>query len=140
MPVFGPPSAIVVGEPAETVARTSTPWLIVLLHEHFHQLQNSRPGYFEAVENMGLTRGDTSGMWMLNYPFPYGSPEIAEEFKSLGKLLLASLAAADAQAAARKYARARERFMSRLSADDRKYLGFQIWQEGIAHCTRVRCA
>ena len=30
--------------------------------------------------------------------------------------------------------------MSRLSPDDRKYLGFQIWQEGIARYTQVRCA
>src|ERR1700722_16706519 len=40
-PAFGPQSVIVIGEPENTEAKTSTPWLITLMHEHFHQLQDS---------------------------------------------------------------------------------------------------
>ena len=81
-PAFGPPSVIVIGEPANTDAATSTPWLFVVLHEHFHQLQNAQPGYFKATEDLGLAHGDTGGMWMLNYPFPYGDAALGG--RSLG--------------------------------------------------------
>jgi len=40
------------------------------MHEHFHQLQNGQPRYFQAVQDLGLSHGDNTGMWMLNYPFP----------------------------------------------------------------------
>src|SRR5438045_40970 len=43
-PAFGPPSVIVIGEPENTESKTSTPWLITVMHEHFHQLQNFQPG------------------------------------------------------------------------------------------------
>jgi hypothetical protein len=73
-PAFGPISVIVIGEPANTEAKTSTPWLFTVMHEHFHQLQYGKPGYFQLVQDLGLARGDTTGMWMLNYPFPYDNP------------------------------------------------------------------
>src|SRR5207249_765319 len=38
-------STIVVGLPAAT-NKNSTEWVLTLLHEHFHQLQTSRPGYY----------------------------------------------------------------------------------------------
>jgi hypothetical protein len=41
-PAFGPPSVIVIGEPKNTESKTSTPWLITLMHENFHQLQNAQ--------------------------------------------------------------------------------------------------
>jgi hypothetical protein len=65
-PAFGPPSVIVIGEPKNTTSKSSTPWLITLMHEHFHQLQNAQPRYFQAVEDLGLSHGDSTGMWMLN--------------------------------------------------------------------------
>jgi hypothetical protein len=57
-PVFGPPSVMVIGQPEATVAKSSTPWLFVLMHEHFHQLQDSQPGFSEAVKELGLAHGD----------------------------------------------------------------------------------
>jgi|SRR5579864_1222969 len=57
-PAFGPPSVIVIGEPENTDAKTSTPWEIMLMHEHFHQLQDAQPGIFDAVNKLGLARGD----------------------------------------------------------------------------------
>jgi len=35
-------STIVVGQAENTWVKTSTPWVITLLHEHFHQLQDSQ--------------------------------------------------------------------------------------------------
>lgn len=142
-PAFGPPSVIVIGEPENTEAKTSTPWLFVLLHEHFHQLQDSQPGIFEAVNGLGLSGGDTTGMWMLNYPFPYQRPELGHSFAALRDSLLAALAEQDRAvflAAANKYVAGRKKFFAQLSNDDRKYLSFQLWKEGIARYTQVRAA
>jgi hypothetical protein len=142
-PAFGPPSVIVIGEPENTAAKTSTPWLFVLMHEHFHQLQDGQPGMFEAQDGLGLSRGDTTGMWMLNYPFPYKQPEVMHSFSVLRDSLLAALAERDHAAfltAANKYAAERKKFFAQLSNDDRKYLSFQLWKEGIARYTQVRAA
>ena len=62
-PAVGGISTIVVGQPQAT-QRTSTAWVLTLLHEHFHQLQSSQPGYYAGVDSLGLARGDNSGMWM----------------------------------------------------------------------------
>jgi hypothetical protein len=142
-PAFGPPAVIVIGEPAETGAKSSTVWLFVVLHEHFHQLQDAQPGYFKATEELGLARGDTSGMWMLNYPFPYRDSAIGRAFAKLRDALLAALRAPDPAALASlaaTYKAKRAAFLARLAPDDRKYLSFQLWQEGIARYTQVVAA
>ncbi len=142
-PAFGPPSVIVIGEPESTSAKTSTPWLITVMHEHFHQLQNAQPEYYEGVENLGLTHGDKTGMWMLNYPFPYVEQRVNKGFDRVRNLLLETLAQPDPQKFARlaaQYSAARKQFFAQLSADDHKYLAFQLWQEGIARYTQIKCA
>lgn len=142
-PAFGPPSVIVIGEPANTSSKTSTPWIFTLMHEHFHQLQSVQPGYFEGVQNLGLTHGDQTGMWMLNYPFPYDAPAVVQGFLSLRELLLAALKETDPAkfaATTRRYVEARKVFYPQLSPDDHKYLAFQLWQEGIARYTDIRAA
>ncbi len=48
-PAVGGVSTIVVGQAENTDKKTSTPWVITVLHEHFHQLQNSQPSYYAAV-------------------------------------------------------------------------------------------
>ena len=139
-PAFGPPSVIVIGQPQNT-GRTSTRWVITLMHEHFHQLQNSQPGYYQGVENLGLSHGDNTGMWMLNYPFPYD--KVAPQFAQLRDPLLTALSQSDPQKftdAAARYSKARGQFFSQLSQDDHKYLAFQLWQEGIARYTEVKAA
>ncbi|HEY4053437.1 MAG TPA: hypothetical protein VGL74_06835 [Terriglobales bacterium] len=142
-PAFGPPSVIVIGEPANTVSKTSTPWLITLMHEHFHQLQNSQPRYFQAVEDLNLSGGDTTGMWMLNYPFPYGAPGVVAGFAGMRDLLLQALSESDQQKFAKlaaEYSNSRKLFFAQLSPSDHKYLAFQLWQEGIARYTQVKVA
>jgi hypothetical protein len=139
-PAFGPPSVIVIGGPASTESKTSTPWLFTAMHEHFHQLQNAQPGYFDAVKALDLSKRDTTGMWMLNYPFPYEKPEVARGFAHLRDLLLRALQEQDQKKVselAREYVTERHKFFGSLSADDRKYFNFQLWQEGIARYTEV---
>ena len=71
-PAVGGVPTFVVGQPSAT-GMSSTEWVLTLVHEHFHQLQTSRPDYYARVEALGLARGDRTGMWMLDYPFPYDS-------------------------------------------------------------------
>ena len=142
-PAFGPPAVIVIGEPENTEAKTSTRWLIVLMHEHFHQFQYGHPGYYGAVNDLGLSRGDNSGMWMLNYPFPYDKPEVADRFARLRDLLLRALNESNQGAfnqRAAEYVREREHAFGQLSPDDHKYISFQLWQEGIARYVQIKSA
>ena len=66
------------GQAENTLSKTSTPWIIMLLHEHFHQLQDSQPNFYADVSALNLSGADKSGMWMLNYPFPYDRKEVQE--------------------------------------------------------------
>ena len=142
-PAVGGVPTIVIGQAENTESKTSTRWVITLLHEHFHQLQNSRPRYFADVDSLGLARGDTSGMWMLNFPFPYTAKEVKEEFAAMARALGETLQARerpvfDGRFAA--YLEKRKKFRSLLKADEYKYFAFQLWQEGIARYTEIRLA
>jgi hypothetical protein len=142
-PAFGPPSVIVVGDPANSESKTSTPWLFTLMHEHFHQLQDSQPGLEQQTEDLGLSHGDTSGMWMLNYPFPYEKPELVRTFSTLRDFLLRALNENDETTfttLARQYIRERKEFFAQLSSDDHKYFGFQLWKEGVARYVQIKSA
>lgn len=136
-------STIVVGQPANTDAATSTPWVVTLLHEHFHQLQDSDPGFYSAVNALDLSRGDETGMWMLNYAFPYEREEVVKQFKVLGQLLAEALRPATPDQFAtrlRAYLEARTRFKELLAPDDYNYFSFQLWKEGVARYTEYRIA
>ncbi|HSZ60709.1 MAG TPA: hypothetical protein VK828_02870 [Terriglobales bacterium] len=142
-PAFGPPATIVIGQAQNTDAKTSTPWLITLMHEHFHQLQDGYPGYYDGIARLGLSGKDTTGMWMLNYPFPYERPEVVQAFTQLRDLLLNSLAQTDSEQfkkASAEYAVQRKKVFAQLSPNDHKYLSFQLWQEGIARYTQIKAA
>lgn len=142
-PAFGPQSVIVIGEPENTEAKTSTPWLITLMHEHFQQFQDSQPGMMQAINGLNLAHGDQTGMWMLNYPFPYDKPEIARSFADLRTLLAAALNETNDvkfRKVAQRYAAERKKFFAQLTPDDRKYLSFQLWKEGIARYVQIKSA
>jgi hypothetical protein len=133
---------VVIGQAENTYTRTSTPWVIVLLHEHFHQLQYSQSDYRSKTEALNLARGDQNSMWMLNHPFPYTDPEVNKRFSALCRALSDALAApaADLKSKAAAYFAARREFTGALSADDSKYFSFQIWQEGLARYTEYHLA
>ena len=143
LPAFGPPATMVVGQAQNTEYKTSTPWLMAVMHEHFHQLQWAQPGYGDDVNRLDLSGGDTTGMWMLNYPFPYDRADVVQSFSRLRDLLLYALAENDSEKfkkLAAEYVAERKKVFAQLSANDHKYFSFQLWQEGIARYTQVKAA
>jgi hypothetical protein len=142
-PAFDTLPIIVIGEQPFTAAKTATRWTVTLLHEHFHQWQNSWPAYYNAVRSLKLAHGDNTGMWMLNYAFPYGSLETNSRFKNLTVHLAAAVEAIGTptfKAALQSYLGARARWRSALKPDDYRYFAFQCWQEGTARYTEYRVA
>lgn len=136
-------STVVIGQAENTEARDSSRWVITLLHEHFHQLQDSQPKFYEQVNALGLARGDATGMWMLDYPFPYSTPAINDHFSIMAGALADALAARqrpDFDVRLSAYIKEREKFRSMLKEDDYKYFAFQIWKEGIACYTEYKTA
>jgi len=152
---------VVIGQPEQT-GKSSTLWVITVLHEHFHQIQQSQPDYYKAVQNLDLSGGDESGMWMLDYPFPYDSVEIGTLFTeyqhALAEALAGTRAANDSTADSEidafgavsnsgtfsdrvdAFLGVRSRLEAALSPADFRYLSFQIWQEGVSRYTEHRIA
>jgi hypothetical protein len=131
-PAVGGVPTIVIGTPE----RTGLPrdrWILTLLHEHFHQFEYTRPDYYTRLAALGLARGDTTGMWALNFPFPYDSLPIQGAVHQWAMALHDALLAPEAgRAAATQRARDAKRALDRsLATDDRKYFDFQLWQEGV---------
>ncbi len=142
-PAFGPTPVIVVGKAENTADKTSTRWVFVVLHEHFHQLQYSRPDYFGEVNKLGLDGGDTTGMWQINYPFPYKDTVVAGRFRKLTELLLVAYQAKtknEKEETLKAYLSERSAFAASLSPADYRYASFQIWQEGISRYTQYKMA
>lgn len=135
-------STIVVGQPRAT-GKSSTEWVLTLLHEHFHQLQSSRPDYYARVAALDLARGDQTGMWMLNYAFPYDSSVVQARFAALAAHLDSALSATapDVRRSHWLAARvARAALRADLPPDAERYLAFQLWQEGVARYTELQAA
>jgi hypothetical protein len=138
-PAVGGTATIVVGT-ARRTGKSSGEWVLTLLHEHFHQLQSSLPDYYARVNGLGLARGDTTGQWMLDYPFPYDSVPVQRAVSALAASIARALAAADAKGAMRTVAQEREALRRLLSADDDRYLEFQLWQEGVPRYVELAAA
>lgn len=142
MPVFGPPSVIVMGTP-ETTGRTLNEWKMTILHEHFHQWQADQPHYYKRVEALNLSGGDQTGMWMLNYPFPYAKAPVVRLHRQASFALrkaIGAKSASDLKAATQNYLQARRAFRASVSEKDWRYLEFQLWQEGVARWTEFSIA
>ena len=141
-PAVGGISTIVVGQAENTSAKTSTPWVVILLHEHFHQLQDSQPNFYADVNALNLSRGDQSGMWMLNYAFPYDRDDVQKQFERTSLALAAALTSPrpGRNSKVEAYLQERRKFQQLVSADDNKYWEFQLWKEGIARYTEYQSA
>jgi hypothetical protein len=140
LPVSGVPT-VVIGS-AERTGKSSIAWVLTLLHEHFHQWQYSLPDYYAGVASLDLARGDTTGQWMLDYPFPYDSVTVQRAMRNLATALVRSL---DAPSAGRLEALhdvigARDTLRRRLAAADYRYFEFQLWQEGDARFVEYSAA
>lgn len=135
-PAFGPPAVVVIGT-MEATGRTPGEWALTLLHEHFHQLQYAGESYYADVEGLDLAGGDQSGMWMLEYPFPYADHEIGELFGDLVTALKKDLK--DNADAGSSWAALR-RLTGALDPADARYLSFQLWQEGVSRFVELAAA
>ena len=124
---------IVIG-PAERTGKSSVAWVLTVLHEHFHQWQYSQPDYYPGVARLDLAHGDTTGQWMLEYPFPYDSALSQRGIRRLATALLRALDAASSerQQALKDVIAARDALRRGLRAADYRYFEFQLWQEGVA--------
>lgn len=137
-PLDGVPT-IAIGQPKRTAASHTTRWTLTLLHEHFHQWQQSRHDYYEATGRLGLADGDTTGMWMLNYPFPYDDENVNVLFTAMCRRLRAAVESGG-QASLGEYLNARRALKEALEEKDYRYYSFQLWQEGVARYTEYALA
>lgn len=141
-PAINDISTIVVGQSANTNVSSSTAWVVTVLHEHFHQYQQSQPGYFASTVALGLSKGDDTGMWMLNYPFPFDSAKVDKAYAVMARSLLKAIQCdrRDQPKYLKLFFSSFDRFKLRLPPDDFKYFDFQCWQEGVARYTELRVA
>lgn len=133
-------TCIVVGT-SENTNKNSTDWTITLLHEHFHQYEYTYPDYFKSVEKLELSGGDQTGMWQLNYAFPYDSSIVIEQYKKYVAALSKALSNIDKNSFKKdfkNYSAERNKFKALLKPADYRYFSFQIWQEGIARYTEYK--
>ncbi len=132
-PAVGGAATIVIGS-AERTGKSSTAWVLTVLHEHFHQWQYSQPGYYEGVARLDLAHGDSTGQWMLDYRFPYDSLPVQQATRRLASALLVALEAPPAtrDKPLRGVLAARDTLRAILTAADYRYMEFQLWQEGVA--------
>jgi len=132
-PAVGGKPTIVIGS-AEWTGKSSTAWVLTLLHEHFHQWQSTRPGYYAGVAGLDLAHGDSTGQWMLDYAFPYDSAPVRRAVRGLAVALGRALDAAPwgRSSALKRVVSTRDTLRSLLTAADYRYFEFQLWQEGVA--------
>ena len=140
-PLLGGPPLVVVGGPQAT-GLDPTAWLAMVLHEHFHQLQMSDSDYYADVEALELSGGDQSGSWMLDFPFPYDDPEVEARFKGLCTAIRTALVGEvpPGEVLTGRVAEAVAGLAAVLVDDAYRYLGFQLWQEGVARYVQYRAA
>ncbi|HLP37036.1 hypothetical protein [Lacibacter sp.] len=133
-------NCIVVGTPEKT-NKNSTNWIITLLHEHFHQYQFTSMNYYDEVNKLDLSGADETGMWQLNYAFPYDNVKTIQQFNKYTSALHKAVSNVERRSFKndfRNYLRERTRFRKSLTPADYRYFSFQIWQEGIARYTEYK--
>jgi hypothetical protein len=138
-PAVGGLPTIVVGT-AERTGKSSVEWVLTLLHEHFHQWQSSLPDYYARANGLGLARGDSTGRWMLEYAFPYDSAPVQRAVEELAGSVGRALAHRDGAEATAAVWRRLDTLRQMLSADDYRYLEFQLWQEGVPRFIELAAA
>ena len=139
MPIFGPPSTIVMGTPA-TTGRSSADWTRTILHEHFHQWQDSLPDFYGRAAALDLSGGDRTGMWMLNYPFPYDDRKVLAAFGAASRALGAAVDARGTRRfhkALKGYLAARAILAETAGENNWRYAEFELWKEGVARWTEI---
>ena len=139
-PAINGVNCIVAGTP-ENTGKNSTDWVITLLHEHFHQYQYTQKDYYTSVAALDLAGGDETGMWQLNYPFPYDSLPVIHQYTKYTNALSKAVSGIDAKNFRhlfKEYLVERKNFVQLLKLADYRYFSFQLWQEGIARYTEYK--
>lgn len=127
-------STIVVGTP-ENTKKSSVNWVTTLLHEHFHQYQSNYKDYYKDIDKLDLKDGDETGMWMLNYKFPYEDSTVNNAFSELKTNLVSAYQSIGTKSFKKKtseYIKSKKEFKKIVTEKDSKYFEFQLWQEGLA--------
>lgn len=140
MPIFGPPSTIVMGTP-ESTGRSDADWTRTILHEHFHQWQDSFPNIFTRMRDLNLAGGDTTGMWMLNYAFPYSDPVVVAAFDRASRALAVAVDARGKpwfKRALTRYLAARSKLAAAAGPKNWRYAELELWKEGVARWTEIQ--
>ena len=130
---------VIVGIPKNT-DRSGVEWIITLVHEYFHQYQ-STPDYYRMVDELDLKGDCKTGMWMLNYAFPYDNPKVKEQFRKYSDVLYRLVQSADKEEREelfKEYITEKNNFRALLSDKDYRYFTFQVWQEGMARYTEYK--
>jgi len=133
-------NCIVVGTP-ENTGKSSTDWIITLLHEHFHQFQYTQKDHYASVASLDLANGDETGMWQLNYPLPYDSLPINSQYSKYTRALsnaVSGINNKDFRKLLTQYTDERKKLIELFKPSDYKYFSFQLLQEGIARYTEYK--
>ena len=141
MPIVEGVSTIVMGTPQST-GRDEPSWTRTIFHEHFHQYQSTFDSYYQRLDELNLSNGDNTGMWMLNYPFPYEDESFNAALLKAAHELHEAITQSDSsfQEDVSVYLKARQELEASVSASDWKYLELQLWAEGVARWTEIEIA
>lgn len=122
---------IIIGTP-ENTQKTPLDWTVTLLHEHFHQLQFSHPDYATAQQALDLDKGDQTGMWMLNHPFPYEDDLAIEKMDEMAQNLPILSQSVSSEQVLIRHKKIKSALKTILGEEHYRYLNLQLWQEGFA--------
>ena len=134
-------NCVVIGLPENTQSRSTSRWILTLLHENFHQYQSSHPNHYNATNELDLSGGDETGMWQLNFPFPYEKHHVNKNYTAYASALIDCLSHLDTKDNTKYYhllKKEREEFRKSVSEKEYTYWKFQLWKEGIARYTEAR--
>jgi hypothetical protein len=141
-PAFGLPPTVIIGQP-EATGKAPAEWVISVLHEHFHQLQMGDSDYVAAAARLDLAGDDQSGMWMLNWPFPYDSAGVQTAYDTLSRVLAGAVSAIGTEAFTPRVAPvpvALANLIGTLSPAAQRYFWLQVWQGGVSRYVELRVA
>jgi hypothetical protein len=126
----------------ETTGRSQAGWTRTIFHEHFHQYQSTFADYYPRLDALNLAQGDTTGMWMLNYPFPYSSETFGAALAASSRALREAVLASPKEVRKRvsAYLKTRHRMEATVPPEPWKYLEFELWAEGVARWTEIDIA
>lgn len=141
MPVIEGISTIVMGTP-ESTGRDQVDWTQTIFHEHFHQYQSGFDNYYQRLNGLDLDGGDDTGMWMLNYPFPYREEQFELALSRAAQQLHDAINqhGTSFQEQVSIYLKARQALEAAVPAEDWRYLELQLWMEGVARWTEIEIA